>query len=154
FGSSGTYLMNGGTLTVASLERIGYTTGLGYFNQTAGIHTNSGGSLIIGTNSTYSLSGTGLLNVPLGTEQIGVSAGGIFNQSGGTHSVGTLSSTGTLLVRANSQYTLSGSAVLNVFGTELVGYDSGDASVFTQSGGTNTLGSGTASSSLKVGALA
>ncbi len=116
FGSSGTYALGSGSLTVNGRAWIG-GGGTGSFTQSGGTHSVSGneyigdggaGSVIqsggshtigaasanselhlgesFGSNGSYNLSGTGSLNVN-GIEKIGVSGTGTFTQTGGTHSV-------------------------------------------------------------------
>jgi hypothetical protein len=126
-----------------SNELIGFSGfgeggGVGIFNQSGGSNTIGGplGLLRIGTSGAYLLSGTGLLAVPEGSEQI--AAGGIINQSGGTNELNT---GGTLYVGdqgpgGTSSYILSGAGSLTA-SNEFVGRLSPGA--FTQTGGTHTV---------------
>src|SRR5207253_2923799 len=104
-----------------------------------------------GANGSYVLSGTGSLTVngssATGSEFVGYSGSGSFNQSGGTHTVGTTASGPTLELGynagANGSYVLSGTGSLTVNGFENIGYvASGGAPAtgsFNQSGGTHTV---------------
>ncbi|MGP8049533.1 MAG: autotransporter domain-containing protein [Desulfobaccales bacterium] len=137
-GSSGTYSLSGGSLTVGDYEAVGYF-GTGSFTQSGGTHTVT--ALYLGTNAgasgsyTLSDSGSGSLLAVAGSEFIGEGGSGAFTQTGGTHTVTSLTlgdSSG-----ASGTYNLSGSGSLAVSGNETIGnYGSG---AFTQSGGTNTL---------------
>src|SRR5205085_3355098 len=99
--SNGAYNMsNGATLHVNGLESVG-DSGFAVFTQTGGIHI-VGGNLLIGDHpsaiGSYNLSadtGPSTLTVA-GVEAVGGaatgggwSAGGVFNQSGGVHTVGS-----------------------------------------------------------------
>jgi hypothetical protein len=134
-GSSGTYSLSGGSLLAVAREYIGYQ-GNGLFTQTGGNNSiSSNGTLILGfygnTLGTYSLSGDGTLNVQ-GYEYVGYGGSGVFNQSGGLHTVGT----NTLTVGGGSgTYNLSGGVLQTSNVT--VGGGTGGA-VFNQSGGTHS----------------
>jgi T5SS/PEP-CTERM-associated repeat protein len=154
-GSSGTYTLSGtGSFSNTGNEYVGYN-GTGNFNQSGGTNTIAGGnSLLIGQNTgsmgNYTLSGSGMLSdngSGTGGEYVGYDAPGTFTQTGGTN---TISGGFSLLVGAFSgstgMYSLSGAGTLSVGGGEWVGYSS--TGTFNQSGGTNTLTSG---SSLLVG---
>ncbi|MGA9753682.1 MAG: autotransporter domain-containing protein [Desulfobaccales bacterium] len=159
-GASGSYNLSGGSLSVAGNEYVGYS-GTGAFTQTGGTHTVTG-ILMLGANAgssgTYSLSG-GSLTVG-DYEAVGFCGTGSFTQSGGTHTVTALY-LGTE-AGASGSYTLSDSgsgSLLSVTGNEFIGYSG--AGTFTQTGGSNTVGSnffvgtqgGTGSYSLSGGSL-
>ena len=150
-GSSGTYSLGGGYLSVGfssrpTQENVG-DSGMGVFAQTSGTNSCSYFNLGNGTGSrgTYSLSGGGLLSVAQ-NENVGYFGTGIFTQSGGTNSSGNLTlGNGT---GSSGTYSLSGSGLLSEAQNENVGYYG--TGIFTQSGGTNssgnlTLGNGTGS---------
>ena len=137
-GSTGTYNLGTGLLSVGGGgEYVGYS-GMGTFTQTGG--TNSVSNLDLGLNSgrgTYNLCGGSL---SASAEVLGYSyfAGtGAFSQSGGTNSVSNLylaqSGTGT--------YTLNSGALSA--STEYVGEGGNGVAngTFTQSGGTNAVSS-------------
>ena len=88
---------------------------------------------LAGSTGVYNLSGTGLLTVPNST-LVGNAGNAVFNQSGGTHTVGTLDvgSNGGIL----GIYNLSGTGTLTATGTEYVGYFGNG--LLTQSGGIHT----------------
>ena len=144
-----TYLLSdAGVLSVFGSESIG-GLGAGTFNQTGGTH-NVGASgsaftstLFVGNvgAGTYLLSGTGVLNV-LGNESL---SNGTFNQTGGTHNIGSALSSSTLTVGVNAvtpgSFLLSGNGALNTFGTEIIGQHSGGNGTFNQTSGRHTLGS-------------
>ena len=109
----------------------------------AGTVTHSSGTLTItsyldlgdgtGSTGTYNLSGTGTINTP--ETDVGNQGTGVFNQSGGTHNVG---SNGLILGYSpggNGTYTLSGGTLTTQF--TLVS-DDANTSSFTQNGGTHT----------------
>jgi hypothetical protein len=143
-GSTGTYVFTSGTFSDGGLEFIGYS-GVGLFNQSGGTHTLFGGGggnhLEIGetpgSTGTYILSGTGtiFINGPIQeTEDVGLQGVGIFNQTGGSNTVGTAGS-GLFNIGAATgavgTYTLSG-GLLTV---------DGYASVAGQIGGAGGTGS-------------
>jgi T5SS/PEP-CTERM-associated repeat protein len=90
-GSTGTYSLSGsGSLSSAGNEVVGLS-GLGFFNQSGGINSLSGTFNVdcgynAGATGTYTLSGTGVLK-DSGSENIGFSGVGIFNQTGGTDTI-------------------------------------------------------------------
>jgi hypothetical protein len=139
-GSSGTYSLSGGDLLSAATEHVGYQRN-GVFIQTGGNNSiGSNGALILGfyqgSLGTYWLSGTATLNTH-GGETIGLSGDGVFNQSGGLHTVGT----NTLAVGGSSgsgTYNLSGGVLQTSYVT--IGYTLGGtgSAVFNQSGGTHS----------------
>jgi hypothetical protein len=141
-GSTGTYTLSGGSLTIEGYEYLGYN-GVGVFNQSGGTNSITGGrQLYLGYNAgstgTYNLSGTGSLSCS-SNEYIGDSFGaGIFNQSGGTNTTPVIyvgyngPATGT--------YTLSGGGTLSCSSAEYVGFDGGGT--FNQTGGSNTITAG------------
>jgi autotransporter-associated beta strand protein len=134
-GSSGTYNLIGGLLTVGGWERVG-AAGTGTFTQSGGTQEVTNSGLVIpnseGASGTYILSG-GLLLDPH-YEGVGPFGTGSFTQSGGTHVVGLLDIGGQQpTLYGNGTYLLSGGS-LAVTGTALIG----DSSIgtFLQSGGT------------------
>ncbi|MFH1549464.1 MAG: hypothetical protein ABIH04_02775, partial [Planctomycetota bacterium] len=99
-GTSGTYSLSAGALSVGYSEYIG-SYGTGEFNQTGGTHTVSN-NLLLGRSSsgTFNLSAGDL---SAGSEYIGYYYGtGEFNQTGGTNTVGYL------FVKNGSSYNFSG----------------------------------------------
>jgi hypothetical protein len=140
-GSSGTYNLSGtGTLTVNTSEYVG-DVGTGTFNQDGGTHTIHGiNDLYLGFGSsgaggTYTLS-AGTLSVAW-DELVGHKVSGTFNQTGGTHTVGSQLRIGGE-PGSMGTYTLSSTGSLTA-SQEIVGY-SGTAT-FVQTGGTNTASS-------------
>jgi len=143
--SAGTYLLSGGSVSVANSAYVGYS-GNGTFNQSGGsvaFAPNAAGSnLYLGYNGTGV--GTGLLSAGTltfseGSEYVGYSGNGSFNQSGGSV---TFQGIGNLYLGYNSTgigtYVLSGSATSTLApdaGNEYVGYNG--TGTFTQSGGYN-----------------
>ncbi len=155
-GSAGTYsLSGGGRLFAFGVETIG-TAGAGNFIQNGGTHNLgseavSSSVLYLGFSTlsagTYAL-GNGTLNM-FGAEVIGNAGVGSFLQSGGTHNLGSATVSSSMFLANQSggsgTYLLSGSATLNVFGTERIGnFGTGN---FVQNGGTHNLGSGTVTTS-------
>jgi hypothetical protein len=144
-GSSGSYTLIAGVLSVSNDEFIG-GSGFGTFSQTNGAHSvgggSTGGSIYLGGNAlggsgagTYFLSG-GTLSVQ-DTEYVGYSGSGTFNQSGGVNTalaieLGT-NSNGTSPASVGT-YNLTG-GTLSV-GTEFIAVNG--AGTFNQSGGSNT----------------
>ncbi len=128
--TQGTYNLSGGVLADNGAF-IGYA-GTGAFSQSGGTHT-IGGTLGLrlgvfsGGTGSYSLSNTANLSVA-GQEQIGYSGNGVFNQTGGTHTL-----VGTMVLGVNSagsgNYSLSG-GLLTADAIDL------RRGKFTQSGGT------------------
>jgi hypothetical protein len=155
--ATGTYALSAGLLAATDAEFIGIN-GNGVFNQSGG--TNSPSSLCLGlyTNGTnpasisiYNLSNTASLTVT-NSVYVGFYGNGIFNQTGGTHTVNT-SGTNAFFVGYNAgasgTVNLSG-GILSVTGcNEYVG-NFGTGSI-NQSGGSNNIaqnlfvGSGTGS---------
>ena len=138
-GSNGYYNLSGnGTLNIQS-ENIG-NQGNGTFSQTGG--TNSVTALSINALGTYTLGGTGTLQRRSNET---FTSSGTFTHTGGTNTISTglyLAGNGTSV----SSYSLSGTGSLTA-STEIVGgYSVLDDSVhtgnFTQSAGTNTVGTG------------
>lgn len=149
YAGNGSYVLSGGTLTVANSERIGAAAN-GNFTQSGGLHTVA--QLIVGgANSgldgeftgtgTYNLSGG---NLQTDMEYIGGDgtklANGVFNQSGGTHTI-----TSGLFVSSKGTYTMTGGdlnvASLNNNGT--INIDHADTAVNAQwieNDGTITIG--------------
>ena len=152
-GSVGDYTLSGGALAANQSEFIGYS-GIGTFNHTAGTNTlnsNATGSFFVGYNAgatgTYNLSGTG----SLASNEfvfIGHSGTGVFNQTGGTHTISGYSVMGGFTVPnslclgyntgSSGTYTLSGGNLSVTDGGEFIGFQSsGIAGTFIQSGGTH-----------------
>ncbi|HUB24233.1 MAG TPA: PEP-CTERM sorting domain-containing protein [Tepidisphaeraceae bacterium] len=145
-GALGIYQLSNGNVTVGQ-ELIVGNSGTGIFVQTGGTTSLTSGStaaLIIGNSSTadgsYTLSGGIVSAVAIdyygNSEYVGDNGIGIFNQTGGTHTLAgplqigyAAGSTGT--------YSLSGTGSLVAAGNEIVG-NSG-IGIFNQSGGTNTI---------------
>ncbi len=136
--SEGTYNLVNGNLSVGGLACIGYNA-QGYFNQSGGNFTLSGGSLYLGMNpgstGEYNMTG-GTLST--GTTVVGNGGDGYFIQEGGSHTV-----SGDLYMgyEAGSygDYYLNGdsSVLLQVGGNELIGW--GGSGSFTQDGGTHNV---------------
>jgi hypothetical protein len=157
-----TLVMSGGQLTPGEVE-VG-RTGKGAITQSGGVHSVTGANgLWLGQTATgegtYSLSGTGALNVTAQL-RVGGAGAGTFNLSGGSvsgsilvvngsstvhHTGGTATFTNNTVLQGpagtSPAYNLSGAAVLN--GEDLfVGGGTGGTSgtaEFTQTGGTITL---------------
>ena len=132
-GSSGTYNLSGGSLTVSGGGELVGDTDTGQFNQTAG--TNSATSyLSLGTNASgsgsYTLGG-GLLTVGGLGEYVGDNGYGTFTQTAGTNSANGGLTVGNNYTSSGT-YTLSGG--LLTAQNEYVGY----VGSFTQSGGINS----------------
>ena len=133
-GSSGTYTLSGGSLSTG-VTYVGVSA-TGTFNQSGGSFTNGG--LYLGSNpgssGTYTLSGGTLTT---GRTQVGDGNNvGVFTQTGGTHTAGTLSLTG-YSTGSRGTYTLAG-GTLNV-GQVTSGDDSSSTvgtSTFHFNGGT------------------
>jgi hypothetical protein len=147
-GSSGTYNLNSGSLTQTFYESVGYN-GTGVFTQTGGSHTVTNGYIDIasGANSTgsYLLSG-GSLTTASGMV-VGDYGNGSMTQSGGTFTASNVVGVGS---GANSTgvYTLN-SGALSAAG-ETIGLGQQSNGIFEQTGGTNTITSG---STLLIGSL-
>ncbi len=151
-GSNGTVALgSGGLLTDNNVEEHVGQSGTATFTQTGGTHT-APVNLLLGVNSgssgTYNLSG-GTLTQSGGYEFVGYSGAGTFNQTGGTQTVN-----GVLVLGSNpgasAAYNLSdpnsAGTKLTVTGNEVVGAGAtgtatAPASNFTQSAGTQTVGS-------------
>ncbi len=132
-GATGTYIFSAGSLLNAGGEYIGYS-GTGIFNQSGGslIDNGGGGGNYLdlgdtaGATGTYTLSGNGSIVISGPTQErevIGAAGAGIFNQTGGTNTVGT-SGSGFFEIAAftgaTGSYTLSG-GTLTVNGNGTVG---------------------------------
>jgi hypothetical protein len=138
-GSSGTYLLSGGNLSITAgqffVEAIGDGS-QGTFIQSGGTFATSA-QLFIGNgvtgNGSYSLSATGNFSANFEVT-VGNNGIGVFNQSGGTASVG-----GTLYVARSTgsqgTYNLTGGSL--TVGNEQIG--PGGTAVFTQNGGTHSV---------------
>jgi hypothetical protein len=159
-GSTGTYTLSAGTLTLTPPGNSYYAeefvigrSGVGIFNQTGGtsnlsaLHFTS--NLYLGYNAGssgfYSLAPGANLSV-IGNEWIGLSGIGDFNQSGGTNAfvnttLPTINPIGLILAAVSNStgnYTLSGGD-LSAGGSEFIGVrGSGN---FVQTGGTNAMNS-------------
>ena len=145
-GSNGTYIMNGGKLSVKETELIGNAFGLngaaiGEFTQDGGVHS-VGKLLVLGFagEGTYNLKG-GELSSPE-REIIGNFGKGTFNHLGGTNNVNTL----TIGLENNdpgdAKYTLGGNGNLSA-NKEIIGESGGSGfdvfGKFIQNGGINTV---------------
>ncbi len=117
----GTYVLNGPGQVVINQEGVG-SGGGGTFIQTAGTNSVNELGTSSGTAGRYELSGNGLLSANT------IYAGGIFNQSGGTIIVSSLT------LASSVAYNLSGSGTLIAY-VMYVG-QTGVPGVFTQNGGT------------------
>jgi len=123
-GSAGNYLLSGtASLTTENSEFIGYS-GLANFNQTGGTNNSFGDSgnlfyLAYGTSSTatYSLSGGGAL-IADGGEFIGWAGTALFNQSGGTNTIGAGDSLTVSYVGATALTAMRGHAMGPPFFTQ------------------------------------
>jgi fibronectin-binding autotransporter adhesin len=157
--NTNTLLLNNSSdsLSVTGLEDLGYSGlnnnyGTGVISQSAGTNTigNSALSAIVlgwyaSDIGTYQQTG-GIINntyQPLGVngpdysaELLGMYGTGIFNQSGGTNTIGTVE----IGAQAGSAgtFTLSGTGALSATDEEVIG--TGANGVFNQTGGTNTVG--------------
>jgi Dockerin type I domain len=140
-----------GSLAVSGTEYVG-NSGNGTFTQTGGANTVgttlSSTNLYVGyntgSNGLFSLSGTGALQ-DYGIEVIGTAGSGTFIQTGGTNTVVSPTSAAFLSVASESGstglYSLGGTGSLQITnGEEDIGVNG--SGTFTQSGGTNTIGSG------------
>jgi fibronectin-binding autotransporter adhesin len=141
-GSSGTYTLSGGSLSVGG-NIVG---GLGASKLTidGGALTVSGGSISVGTlqigdasasNGSYLLSGAS--SVSADDELIGVDGIGSFNQTGGTNTVSSELEIGAGTT-AGSSYALSG-GTLSTWNTKVGGLGTGS---FTHSAGSHTTAGG------------
>jgi hypothetical protein len=130
---SGTYNLSGGSLNPNS-EEIGNHAGVGTFTQTGGQNGDALSAemrLIVGANGTYALSGDSS-TLTSHDETIA----GAFNQSAGTHVVGSSTSgSGYSMNVTSGTYTLSQTGVLEVNGPETIGVSGGGIGTFTQTGG-------------------
>ena len=151
----GIYNLSGGSLISNSAEVIGNNpASTGYFNQVGGSNTELNGEFVglgysAGATGTYTL-GAGSLN---GNIEVGMFGAGTFFQTGGTVTITMPVSNGfvygaSLYVGtspgSSGAYNLMG-GVLTTVGegadhNEYIG--DGGTGVFTQTGGTNTIGSG------------
>ena len=126
-GGNGTYNLSGNGLLSAQGENVG-NSGTGSFTQSGG--TNNIGNTLSLSGGTYSLSGSGLLYVPVLYVQPGSSGPAGFIQSGGTINIGnTLNMYG-----GSTAYTLSGSGLISAPSAYI-----GSSATLTQSGGTINL---------------
>ncbi len=161
-GSTGNYLLSGGTLTAGTQEDIGFfgasVRALGTFVQSGGSNTTP--RLVLGDNTgatgTYTLSSGQLLVTDL--EDIGNLGNGQFTQTGGTHIISGAGNAATLIIgdvtNEAGSYTLSGTGTLSVNGSETIGLDHGGKGSFTQHGGTHTVGSNGTPQNLTIGQMA
>jgi hypothetical protein len=151
-GSTGTYLLSAGTLNSVAANYVG-DSGDGTFNQMGGTNnigtTSMQGVLLVGyaagSNGTFLLSG-GTVTVN-GFDNIGSAGFGTFSQTGGAQTIGTPAAPGGLAL-GHAEYDLSGTGVLNVNGTVLVGSVANTLANFNQNGGTHNVGSSLASGTL------
>ena len=155
-GSSGTFTLSGnGQLHSDDSQYVGYG-GTGSFTQNGGTNNTNALTLgsLVGAAGAYSLSGGTLAIGGGGTlipEIVGDAGTGTFNQTGGTHTIDSFVTTGTLTVGHTSgstgTYTLSGGSLTvgsldegygdSGYGIEVIG-DGGNGT-FIQTGGTNTI---------------
>ncbi len=148
--ADGVYNLSNGTLDVSNTEWIGEYN-VGTLNQSGGTNTLPGVAAINlgwgnGTVGYYTLSGgivsTSTLNVGMGYNfgQFTGGGSGTFVQTGGTAELGALNLSVNSL--SAGTYSLSGSSLLSVSGSETVGVAVGSggsgAGTFIQTGGTNT----------------
>ena len=133
-GSNCSYTLSGGMLTVSEGEYVSNFTQSGGTNSTGGL---SVGLVNYGTGTgIYTLNG-GLLSDGTSIFGSGDAAGiGIFNQSGGTHSLSSTLQLGEGGASSGT-YNLSGSGLLTCPGELLGIFGTGN---ITQSGGTNSVG--------------
>jgi fibronectin-binding autotransporter adhesin len=150
-GSTGSYVLNGGTLTVGTTntihnESIGYR-GTGTFIQTGGTHIINGSlymSYASGASASYVLGGGDLLvTTTAGTasESIPVIGTATFTQTGGTNTVNGTLSLGTGNDRNGSYLLSAGTLTVNTSGGtgyEYIGDVTGTGT-FRQTGGTHIL---------------
>lgn len=130
---AGTYNLNSGYLS-AITETIGNSSGTGAFVQIGGTNDAEYANVTIGAKGSYSLSGTSAL---LSSTE---SLAGTFNQSAGTHTVGSnTSGSGYYLYITSGTYNLSQTGVLAVHGDEKIGINNGDVGTFIQTGGQHTI---------------
>ncbi len=152
---SGTFAQSGGTNTASSIY-LGYFPGAsGSYVQSGGVNSvSSTGVLCLGYSAgatgSYNLGGSGMLTVS-GTEIVGCSGAGTFNQSGGTNLV-----SGVFSLGAGGTYNLSGGALVlpgiqgaggtfNLGGGTLVanaGFSTSQPMTLTGSGGNGNLNTG------------
>jgi hypothetical protein len=155
-GLTGSYALSGtGVVNAALSEYVGYN-GIGIFNQSGGTN-NINGTLANGlylsygngSAGTYILTG-GNLNIASNLD-IGVGGPGTFINTGGA--ISTTSFYVGINSPANSSYNMTGGSLTiaggSQFSYEIVGY--GSNGVFSQHGGTNTLGSAQQPVSLIIG---
>ncbi|HEX3601560.1 MAG TPA: hypothetical protein VHU84_15520 [Lacipirellulaceae bacterium] len=135
-GSSGTYIMSGGTFTAAQNEFVGYS-GTGVFNQSGGTNTIVSTSAFfevgdnMGATGTYNLSGSGTLTSN-SSEYVGYFGAGNFNQTGGTN---TTTQNLTLGVVAGSTGSYSISTGSLTVGNNLVVGSAGTGTMTIGTGG-------------------
>ena len=182
-GSTGTYNLGSGSLSVTRFELIGYQ-GSGTFLQTGGSNSTEG--IVLG-NGSYSLSAGnvtsqflyvgsfgpatfiqsgGTINMTYDVVNLWVQDAGSYSMSGGSlqalgehitgafyHSGGTNTLSGDLVIANDGggnfyggKYSISGTAELNVQGSEYVAFDTDDkffgfgSARLVQSGGANNVG--------------
>jgi hypothetical protein len=139
-GAGGSLIANGAT------ENIG-ASGVGNFNQTGGTNSLNGFSqLILGNTAnstgTYTLGAGASLNANSSSEYVGEGGPGVFNQTGGNHS---LSNGSSLFVgftpNFTGTYTLGAGASLNASSSsEYIGNQG--LGIFNQTGGINSITGG------------
>lgn len=140
-GSSGTYVLSGGTLSISTTSPIVKALDIGFQGTGSFIQTSSAlsiSSLGLGMSNqgvgVYSLSGTASLSV-LGSESVGGAGTGTFLQSSGSNAIGSMLYVGVTSGGGNSLYSLSGTGALAA-NTENIGFLC--PGTFSQSGGTNS----------------
>jgi hypothetical protein len=136
-GTGGSYELDGGTLSAGIEDMYGSSS----FTQTGGTNTTSddlhiGGNS--GGNSVYALSGDSTVHLSVGgLEEIGRDGTGSFIQDGGTNTA-----IGVYLGSdpgSSGSYTLTG-GTLDATDGEAVNYLQGTSGMFTQEGGSNSVG--------------
>jgi hypothetical protein len=141
-GTTGTYILSGGLLSVSGNERLGYD-GMGIFNQSAGTNsanTNFDLGFNAGATGSYTLSG-GALDVA-GTVNVG-------GQNSGAGGVGTLTVSNNGEMTVTGAFRIYNNGVVSAVdesvgsgppntGTILIG-PGNDNGIVNQTGGTNTI---------------
>ena len=141
----GSYQLSGAGIIVASSENVvsTLTTSSATFAQNGGV--NTAGTVSLGYddgNGLFTLAGTSVLSAT--TEEIGDTGTGTFMQSGGSNTVAALAVSynyyASTSFAMSGAYNLSGSGVLTVTGTTSLGLGVSTHGVFSQTGGTSSLG--------------
>jgi hypothetical protein len=148
-GSSGTYTLSGAVSILrvrGTNEIVGVNGGTGQFTQSGGTHTvdtrlTVGGAE--GATGRYDLTGGSLDSAitVVGSSSATTGGTGVFNNSGGAHSLSRLGLGAGPLVGpgGNGTYNLSGTGSLQASDRIAVGAVPGGVGVFNQTGGTNTV---------------